>query len=90
MLSSGPPGILDGMAKTEVTFVVEEGDVWIDPEGIAWKVVRVDAFIAYLERSSTNSVDMRNMVRTWRKMGDTHPNHTYPSAPKHVNVGTPI
>lgn len=59
----------------QIFFTVNKGDIWIDPEGIAWKVTFNDDLTTYLERKMTKQVVTRDMVRTWRMMGDTHPNH---------------
>lgn len=70
-------------------FAVEEGNVWVDPEGTAWKVKHLGPFTTHLERTAVTHVDTRDMVRTWRQMNDTHPDHTYPTAPQHTPVGSP-
>lgn len=69
------------MAPLEVTFEVCDGDVWIDPENVAWNVVGPDPNDnndVFLQRTVTTSVPARDLVRTWRRMGETHPNFDTP------------
>jgi hypothetical protein len=54
-------------------FDVESGQVWIDAEGVAWKVANVGTYDTTLERTVTDLVPTRDLVRSHRLMNDTHP-----------------
>lgn len=54
----------------KVEFIVETGDVWIDPEDQGWKAVIVTPEKIYLERQVAIEVDPVELVRKWRKLGN--------------------
>lgn len=60
------------MTPTTVTFTVDVGQVWIDPDGVAWRVRFVDATAAHLERFVTDRRPLRDLVRGSRLCGDPY------------------
>ncbi len=53
-----------------VTFTITPGEVWIDPDNVAWYARQIINGAVYLERTEGTNVDPKELVRTWRKMGD--------------------
>lgn len=54
----------------KVEFIIETGDVWIDPEDQGWKAVVIGREKIYLERVVAIEVDPIELVRKWRKLGN--------------------
>lgn len=55
-----------------VTFTVEDGQVWIDPDGTSWYVKMIIDDVAHLERTVVDQRPLRDLVRKSRRMGDPH------------------
>lgn len=54
----------------EVSFVIAEGDVWVDPDGTAWRVQAAGGERVLFERTAVTDEDPKTVVRNWRKVGD--------------------
>lgn len=58
---------------TVVTFEVQTDQVWIDRDDVSWYVTSVGTRSVILERTVVETVPIRDLVRGYREMNETHP-----------------
>lgn len=73
---------------TVVSFDVEKGQVWIDPDGTSWYVTSVSALNVVLERTVVETRPTRDLVLMSRRPNETHPLHSRASDEKPAKEST--
>jgi hypothetical protein len=58
---------------TTVSFLITPGDVWIDRDDIAWRVVSIHGLDATLERIETRTIPNHDLVLGYRRPNEKHP-----------------